>query len=107
MEITNHWIPNRSSRQLPSRPVGQITSTTQHASQSIEVLKCQPKGLLMDRPSWRTRFQEAPIGTPWRGDPNVRKLQQKNNVGREKQARLLCPSIIGTLPLLLGFDERD
>ena len=61
----------------------------------------------MDRPQCRPRLQLAPIGTPWSGDPNVRKPRQKRNVGREKQARLLCRYIIGTLPLLLGLDEGD
>ena len=107
MEITYHWSPKWGSRQLPPRPVGRITSPTRHASQSIAVLKCQPKGLLMDRPQWRPRLQSAPIGPPWRGEENVRKYRQKKNVGREKQSRLLCWYIIGTLPLLLGFDERE
>ena len=57
----------------------------------------------MDCPQWRPQLQSAPIGPPWRGDPNVRKSRQKKNVGREKQSRLLCWYIIGTLPILLGL----
>ena len=50
MEITYHWSPKWGSRQLPPGPVGQITPPTRHVSQTIAVLKRQPKGLLMDRP---------------------------------------------------------
>ena len=107
MERAYHWRPKWGSRKLILRPVGRITSQTRHASQSIAVLKCQPKCLLMDRPQWCLRLQLATIGAPWRGKPNFRKPQQNKNVGHEKQARLLCWHVIGSLPILLGLDERD
>ena len=104
MERAYHWRPKWGSRKLIPWPVGRITSPTQHESQSIAVLKCQPKCLLLDRPQWCLRLQLATIGAPWRGDPSVRKTRQKKNVGREKQARLICRYIIGTLPLLLVLE---
>ena len=107
VEITHHWSPKRSSRHLPPWPMGRITYTNWYASQSIQVLKYIPKGLLMDRPQRRPQPQYAPIGAPWRIDPNVRKPQQKKNPGREKQAWLLCWHILRTLPLLLGVDEWE
>ena len=107
MESTYHWSPKRGIQQLPHQPMGLITSPTRHASQSIAFLQRQPTCMFMDRPQWHPRLQSAPIGAPWRRNTNVRKPRQKKNVGREKQDRLLCWYIIGTLPILLELDERD
>ena len=63
--------------------MGRITSTTGHASKYLKILKHPPKVMLMDRPQRRPLFQLALIGTPWRGDPNVRTPRQNENLGRE------------------------